>query len=233
MGACVADSGDEGILITKNVAPGDGCVLTADPGEPFIGHGQMSTHIPTDYRFFAQMKSRITAADDQIDQRTVFTEGANVDLAFPDSTFFTAAELADMNTAGITHFKTLFTAPIAPNGGITDGSFMIVPEALFGRIQQKAPEATGDARFAIEVVATIQVTGTMAGDDIESSPYQFPITISNREVAHVVGACPLPEGTELLTGNGCMMPQDAPVTCCSQDDGAVICPAIVEQPPKP
>ncbi|MBA3539672.1 MAG: hypothetical protein H0T79_08570 [Deltaproteobacteria bacterium] len=233
-GACVPDSGDEGILITKNVKPADGCLLTASVDEAFLGHGTMSSVLLNDYLFIAQMKSRITATDIQIDQRTIFTEGANVDLTFPNSTLFSADELAEMKASGLTHFKSLFSAPIAPNGGITDATFMIIPEALVARIGAKDANAQSfdpaAPRFALEVVAAITVTGTLAGDAVDSNPYSYPVTITNRDVVQVAGTCPLPLGTVPLLGNACGDLQDAPVTCCTDGD-QLVCPATVDTMP--
>lgn len=230
LAACVPDSGDEGILILKNVAPGPDCTVTAEESEPGITHGELSSAIPTQYAFIAQMKSRITALESQVDQRTVFISGANVDLTFPDSTFFTEAEQAMMRTQGITRFRSLFAATITPNGGITDAGFDVTTRGLYDAIYAKAPSAMvigGDPYFALEVVATITVTGTMSGDEVTSQPYAFPIRIANDSLISVVGVCPVPSGTEISLGNNCGRPQDALITCCSSGD-TVMCPPTVE-----
>jgi len=230
LAACVPDSGDEGILILKNVAPGEGCVLTADETEPGVTHGELSSAIPTQYSFIAQMKSRITALETQIDQRTVFISGANIDLTFPDSTFFTEEEQAAMRMQGITRFRSLFAATITPNGGITDAGFDATTLALYDAIYAKAPSARvigGDPYFTLEVVSTITVTGTMSGDEVTSQPYAFPIRISNDALVKVAGTCPVPSETPISVGNECGRPQDGVITCCNSGSD-LLCPPTVE-----
>lgn len=228
LGACVPDSGDEGLVILKNVAPGEGCSVLSQETEVGVTHGALSSVFVTQYQFIAQLKSKITALEGQEDQRIVFTTGANVDLTFPDSTFFSDAELDQMKTDGVTHFKSLFAASVFPNGGVADAGFDITTPALYDRIYAKAPHAkvVGGERFSLEVVATIKVIGTMGGDEVTSQPFAFPLSISNDRVISVAGTCPLAAGTELSLGNGCGRYQDVAVTCCSSGTD-VVCPATV------
>ncbi|MCX5741915.1 MAG: hypothetical protein NT062_05375 [Proteobacteria bacterium] len=229
LAACVPDSGDEGILILKNVAPGDNCAVDPATSEVGITHGELSSVIPTQYQFIAQMKSKITALEGQEDQRTVFATGANVDLTFPDSTLFDAATLTRLKDTGVTHFRTLFAASIAPNGGLADAGFEVTTRALYDEIYAVAPDAkvANGTRFALEVVATITVTGTMGGDAVASQPYAFPIRIANDTLLTSVGACPLPMGTTVTYGNTCNRPQDAPISCCSTANGLMCPPTVV------
>lgn len=230
---CAADDYAGGIFVRMAVAPASGCAVTAQPTEAGVSHGQLSSAFPSPYIVTAQMQSRISAAVGQETQRTVILTGANVDLTFPGSTLFTAADLADMKTTGITHFKSLFSAPLAPNEALTDASFELVAPALYDQIYAKAPEARmlNGPPFALEVLATFTVVGTMAGNEVNSQPFQFPIGIANTN--HIVellvpGTCPLPLGTMAKTGNGCGLAQDAPITCCTDmTSGQLVCPAPI------
>lgn len=226
--ACVANSEDGSILITQASQAQSGCALQAAAGEAAITRGQLSSQFPAEYVITAQMHSLITAVAGQELQRTITTESANIDLAFPGSTLFTTAELADMKAQGLTHFKSLFTASISPNQGITDGSFTVTPIGLYDKIYEKAPEARmAGTPFSLQVQATIVVNGTMSGQTVTSKPFLFPITISNTNgLVDVAGTCPLPAGTTLKTGDNCMRPQDAQITCCDSGAG-IICPATV------
>jgi hypothetical protein len=176
--------------------------------------------------FIAQMKSRITALDDQEDQRTIITSGANVDIAFPNSTLFSAAELTKLQDDRLTKFKALFTAPIMPNGGIKDAGFGLIPEELVARIAAKADLTKS---FRIEAVATFTVVGDMSGQRIESQAFSYPVTIGNGLSVFVAGPCPLPSTFgSVHPGYSCNSMQDGQVDCCIATSGGVstlTCPA--------
>ena len=228
LGACVADNGDEGIFITKNVAPGEDCSFSASESSPFLAHGTFSIFSPAAYRVYPQLQSRVTATTGQEDARTIIVRGARVELEFADTTLFSASELAEMRTAGLTRFETLFTAPLRPNGGIADGAVDVVQPAVLDRIVAKRPDITAANApvFRTEVIGKIRVFGDMSGSEITSQEFQFPLTICNNCVINVIGACPLPMGTMVRPGNSCNPYQDGVVDCC-MSDGQLSCPATV------
>jgi hypothetical protein len=224
LGGCLAESGDGGIFVLKNVLAADKCVLTPSESEPGIAHGRLDLLLPSSYIFIAQMKSRITALTGQEDQRTIITSGAKIDIAFPGSQFFNDTELADLRTAGLTHFKQLFTAPLAPNGGLTDAGFDLVPLELVRRIVAKATLTT---LFRLEAVATFTIEGDMSGLTVTSQPFVFPITMGNNLSVNVAGTCPLPmDFGAPRTGYSCNPAQDGVVDCCTTG-GFLRCPANV------
>lgn len=222
---CAADGGDGGILVLKNVrGEGDDCTLTADESETGISHGSLELIAGSPYYFIAQMRSRVTALDGQEDQRTIIVTGANIDIAFPNSELFSATELADLKAEGLTHFKQLFTAPLAPNGGIADVGFELVPGELVSRIRAKVDVSTA---FQLQAVATFTVLGDMSGEAVESQPFAYPLTIGANIVARVRGTCPLPTGTTISSGYSCNPFQDGVVDCCLQGGSTLVCPATV------
>ena len=230
LGGCAADNGDEGIFLLSNVAPGDTCAFTASASEPFFSHGEFSVHSPTSYRFHPQMRSKIMANAAQENARTIIVEGARINLTFPDESVFSASQQDDLRNRGIMRFTSLFSAPLAPNGGIADGAFDLITVALLDELiaAKGAGILAADApSFRVEVLATITVFGDMAGVEQTSQEFQYPVTICNDCVVRELGACPLPMGTMLTNkGNACNPYQDGVVDCCRM--GAdVICPAIV------
>lgn len=231
LAGCLADNGtDGGILVLRNVIPmADSCSTMVSADETGLTHGAIDTQFPRGYIFIAQMKSRITALAGTEDQRTILLSGARVDIRFPDSTFFSAAELARLVDLGLTKFRTLFTAPIEPNGGITDAGFELVPAELIAQINAKSNDP-----FAIEMLATFTVEGDMAGQHVESNAFTYPITVGRGVTIRELGTCPLPEGTEVRSGSSCGFTQDAAVDCCtdpravsSTNPKGLICPATV------
>lgn len=232
-GGCLASGGDGGILVLKNVQAGAGCVTSGADTEVAIGRGTLDLLLPRDYLFIAQMRSRVTALDGQEDQRTIITTGAKVDITFPGSSLFSDAELADLKTMGLTRFKSVFSVPIAPNGGLADGSFTLIPLDLVEKIKAKA----GTARtFRLQVDATFTIEGDMSGETVVSQPFTYGVTVGNYitvsvpivETTGLDATCPLPKSFGApRTGYVCNPGQDGVVDCCRNASGDLICPATI------
>ena len=232
VGGCVADSGDGGILVLRNVVADSMCSTLGSATEATRAHGSLDLLVGGGgYLFIAQMKSRITALAGQEDQRTIITSGANVDVTFPGSTLFSDAELADLKASALTHFKSPFSQAIFPNGGLSDGFFTLIPGELGRRILMKSGMRLG---FAIEALATFTIEGDMSGERVTSQPFSYAVTIGNGISINIVGSCPRASGSMLSTGYACNPAQDGAVDCCAtvNPDGSIVldtlrCPATV------
>ncbi len=231
VGGCVADGGDGGILVLRNVVADATCSTMGNAAEVSLSHGSLDLLLGTDYMFIAQMKSRITALEGQEDQRTIITTGANVDVAFPGSTLFSEAELADLKSSALTHFKSPFSQVIFP-GGTSDGFFDLIPGELVRRVAAKA----GPSRSVrIEAIATFTIVGDMSGETVTSQPFSYAVTLGNEVTVNVLDECPLAKATMVRTGYACNAAQDGVVDCCGtrniQDNsivpGSLFCPATV------
>lgn len=221
LAGCTADNGDEAIIVLKNVHAGENCVATNAINEIGWSRGTLDLAWPSSYVFVAQLKSRITALAGQEDQRTIFTSGANVDITFPGSTFFSDAELAELKAARLTQFKDPFVAPITP-GGVVDVPFSLIPDALVERVIAKADLTS---RFRLEALATFTVVGEMAGGEVSSQAFAFAVTLGNGLVVNVAGACDALDGGFMArTGYACNPAQDGVVDCCTEA-GGLVCPA--------
>jgi hypothetical protein len=225
LGGCTSDSGDGGIIVLKNVRADSSCNVNASETETGLSHGSLELLSPGGYLFIAQMRSRITALSGQEDQRTIIISGANVDIAFPNSSLFSEAELAELRAANLLRFKTLFSAALRPNGGLTDAGFELIPGELVERVAAKL--GTSPAR--IQVVATFTIEGDMSGAEVTSQPFSFPVTLGRGAVFNNAGACPLANDFGMpRTGYACNPAQDGIVDCCSIGDGETLrCPAVV------
>lgn len=230
VGGCVADSGDGGILVLRNVVADTMCATLGNATEASRDHGSLDLLLGSGYLFIAQMKSRITALTGQEDQRTIITSGANVDVAFPGSTLFSDAELAELKASALTHFKSPFSQAIFPNGGLSDGFFTIIPAELARRVGQKGGMSR---QFHVEAVATFTIEGDMSGERVTSQPFSYAVTLGNEVTVNVLGTCPRPSATMLRTGYACNPAQDGLIDCCgSRVDGVIVagslaCPATV------
>lgn len=233
-GGCTADSGDEGMFVLKNVRAAAGCMVTPADNESGIPSGSLDLFLPSSYIFIAQVRSRITALAGQEDQRTVIITGANIDITFPGSTLFSDTELADLKTSALTHFKQPFSAPLGPNGGLTDVGFSLIPEPLIERIVTKAlPVITANPpqRFRLESLATFTIVGDMSGATVTSQPFSYPVTIGNGVSVVIAGSCPLPQAFGMpRTGYSCNPGQDGVIDCCTTATPqglALTCPATL------
>lgn len=230
LGGCMADGGDGGILVTRNVVADNMCVTLGSESEATRAHGTLDVLLGTSYTFIAQMKSRITAIAGSEDQRTIITTGAKIDIAFPGSTLFSADELTELRTSGLTRFKSPFTQVILPNGGVSDGFFDLIQDTLTQRIRQKMDLSKSNR---IEAIATFTIEGTMAGDTVTSQPFSYAITIGNEINVNLMGDCPVAKGTDPREGYACNAAQDGIVDCCgtrnvsgAPDLTTLRCPAV-------
>jgi len=220
--ACATDGG-ESIIVLKNVVPGTNCTFTASETEGFVTHGTLDISSDAPYLFAGQMKSRIIlnadptgtgATTSDIDAKTIFLRSANIDLAFPGT-------MPAGLPANLTHFKKLFSAVLRP-AAITDATFELIPAELAKAILATNPTTN------IEVEATFTVIGDLGGDTVSSQPFVFPVTLGIGTSRNNAGACPLPKGTVLRTGNVCNAAQDGFIDCCTDAaTNTLTCPATV------
>jgi hypothetical protein len=227
LGGCSASGGDEAMLVLENVFASANCTTTPAQSEPGISHGTLDTSLLTGYLFIAQVKSRITALDGEQDQRTIVITGANVDITFPSSTVFSAAELADLKSKGLTHFFAPFSAPVTPNGGITDVGFELIPQQLTEAVAQK--ELSSGTAIRLESIEKFTMLGTMSGESVTSQEFTYSVTIGGGTTVRIVGTCPLPQGSATpSSGYSCNPGQDGAADCCSNGPGELpTCPAVI------
>jgi hypothetical protein len=213
---CANNGGDDAIQIVDNVIPTIGCV--ADPASTtYKSHGTLALDATNPYLFNALLRSRITAPTGQEVQRTIFTTAAEVDITFVGAyaNLFSASELKDLQTQGLTKFSTQFAAPILP-GGTATGQYTLVPIGLLTAIQTKlAASPPVPTSVRIDLTTTTTVTGTLAGGAVTSQPFVYPITLCNDCVVMNAGTCGmLPAGLVVRPGDACNYFQDGPVDCC-------------------
>lgn len=221
--ACTSDSGG-GIVIRQNLAnDGARCVFTADSGNAFIARGTIALQSPQPYVLTPLLESNIVALQNQVSQRTIQTRGARVSLTIAGASQAGTSVMVNTTSfpAGALKFTSLFSAPIAPNGGLSVGEFDIIPTSF---LEALGAQLTG-ASVHVQVVAEVKVYGTLGGDELESDPFYYPVTVCNDCVINPVGACPIAMKGSL--GNPCNPYQDGQIDCCTAADGQLLCPAPV------
>jgi len=210
--ACTAEGG-EGMYLSKNVAPSDGCEFTASASEQFVVHGTSSV-FGSGYMVYPQIISKITATDDQVQQRTIQLRGARVDIETTDSDL-------DGIPSEAKKFESRFAAPLLPNGGLTDAAFLGIPPAFLKAVRDRKGIKPGmDIQdYETEVIIHAKVFGDLAGDEVTSQEWEFPVTITANGVTNVIGMCPLASGTTFAAPtNACSAYQDGVADCCVTAD---------------
>lgn len=243
---CVADGGDAGFVIRSNLAPDeDACSFMPSASAPILSRGTLHTRTPSPYLLAPLIQSRLTAVMGQESARTVALMGAKVDLAIGPITVedaqgglvfscaaegasacFGESELATLAEAGTTKFRSLFSIPLAPNGGLATATFDLIPTAAVREIERKAGAIPEGARLHAQVVATATLYGKLGTSEIEGVPFVYPVAVCSDCVVNVVGTCAsTPVGFEARPGNVCNPYQDGVLDCCKSDTG-LVCPAV-------
>jgi len=227
--AATADS-DGAMIVLQNTGLSTGatdCTFTGMMGQPTISHGQINTASPSPYLLEPLIESRVTAVMGQELQKTILIEGADVHLTVPTVTVTNASNQTSTPTITLATndqaFKSLFSGSIMPNGGITNVGVSLIPTTVITTILQQSG-ATASDRLHAEVVAEVNVYGSLGGDTVKALPFQYAVTVCNDCVVNNVGMCPA-TGTVRM-GNACNYYQDLPVDCCTEPtSGALTCPA--------
>jgi hypothetical protein len=228
---CAAQTDSDGAMIVlQNTALAQGavsCLFTGVPGQPTISHGQISTASPIPYLLEPLIESRVTAVAGEELQKTILVEGADVHLSIPTVTVTNSSNQTTTPTVTLTGadaaFQSLFSGSIMPNGGATNVGMDLIPTTVLNQIVQQSG-ATGSDHLHAEVVAQINVFGSLGGDKVKALPFQYAVTVCNDCVVNVLGDCPA-VGT-IRPGNPCNEFQDFPVDCCTEPtSGALTCPA--------
>jgi len=225
LGGCVANGGDESILVLKAVAPptaatGGVCTFTASESEAGLGHGVLDVGSRLGYQFVAQLRSRITADTGQEDVRTIFLRGANVDLTFPDPGTL-GAQIAGLDQR-LLHFMAPISGPLPPNGGLADAPFELIPS---GVAQGLAPALSPGASTVVQ--ATFTIVGDLAGGNVSSQAFHFSVTLGKQILITDHGPCTSVSKTFTpQKGNLCAPGQDFAIDCCEASATVLQCPAV-------
>ena len=226
---CV-DEGDEGMTVINNSAS-DTCTFSGAKDQAFRSHGTIWTESPAGYVFTPLVESRLTQLEGTDEaQRTISITGANVSLEVKSATIENADGSFSSTTVPLgpteAQFSSLFSASLPPSGTV-NVDFELIPRSTLRTIAMTA----GTNILEAEVLATVRILGKFNGDDIESVPFQFPVTVCTDCVVNVTGPCTEFTGTPRSSGNACNPFQDGIIDCCQSDARGLVCPAEAEEPP--
>ena len=216
-GGCVDNDADAPMRIIANIAPGSGC--SVDSGSNvFIDDGFIDASLPGGgYVFTPAVVNELTTVEGEaVGPKTIYIEGADVDIAFYDTTSFPAASFAERDL----HFFTGTSGSIEPNGGTGAYSFEIVPRSLLDAMLPIL-EASDTGVTTLDV--RIQMKGLRGGNSVHSQSFRYPVQVCINCGRVDQGTCAsLPEGFIPRNGGACQKYQDGVVDCC---DNFLVCPA--------
>ena len=214
LSAC-ADGGDT-IQILRNQLPQAGCVVPDSDTGTFLPRGRIESTAADGYLFTPLVENR--AVQNAAAERTVFVNGANVDLKFSGD-LFSDGEIKAFNDAGLTRFKQSFSGSIRA-GGLASFAFEVLPKGLLEEIDSRL----GVGEFA-QVIAEVEVLGSLDGGEIESNLFSYPIQVCKGCLLQNLGSCDALISDDVNTGGVCQALQDGLLDCCTDAEGAQVCPA--------
>lgn len=223
LSACVADGGDQSLLILYNAEPGANCTINPDV-DTFIARGLIDVNAGIGYLFTPIVENIVEEVEGS--ERRVYLTGANIDLTFLPGVF-SDAEITSMAESGVTSFGQSFGVSAEPGGRVGLG-FVILPVQVLDALAGKLAEGQ-----STEVTAHVSVVGDVNGREIESNDFAYPIEVCNGCLRISLGACTGLDPGFMPTdvGGTCQTFQDGLVQCCTSPDGQLICPAIPMEPP--
>ena len=230
---CVADSGDESFVIQGVLSPPEGaaCAFTPSAAGPFISRGFSGLNTTT-FLIEAQFESRVQAAEGKESLRTIFVEGANVELRVsPMIIIENNVTRFDDSTEQTIQFQTLFSSALPPNAGLSAAAISLIPPDIMASIRLAAGPGVADRNVStsIEVDATITAFGDFYGDRLDSTPFTFASDITNQNIINL-GTCPLPATTAVPDPiTGCINFGQNVDACCVDATAGVVCPPTFEQ----
>lgn len=214
LAACTATTGDESMFILNDTAPPSSgmCTFTGTAGQPFISTGMIDTRSKLGYLFNPLVESQITALMNQVQERTIEVQGANVDLSVQD-----AGGASVTLPSKDQHFSSLTSGSLAPNGGTANFTFPIVPADAIAAIKAATTNP-------VTLLATIKVYGSLGGGQVNARPFTYPVTVCTDCL--VVDAGPCSASVKPASTNPCQPYQDGMVTCCEGSGGSadLMCP---------
>jgi hypothetical protein len=210
---------DQPIIILQNQVPDEGCIIPVGTGSGFRPRGIIDTQSAAGYLFTPLVQNNAVSISGNPNARLATIQGAEVGLTLQDPSV-TVAE-------GDLSFTKRFSGTIQPDGGLTSFSFTIIDKRVLDAIAGVIESP--DQRF--EVLAEIKVFGTMAGGDLESVPFTYPVDVCEGCMRVDVGPCAdLADDFVALEGGVCNPLQDVFTECCTALDESLTCPAV---PPPP
>ncbi|HEY7375921.1 MAG TPA: hypothetical protein VIF57_27425 [Polyangia bacterium] len=223
--------------ILQNQAPQGGCAITTDRmtyrGEGTIDLSLVSPGAETAYFMFPLVINNLPGSTGgEPDGNEIDVHSFAVDIGTTRQSYLPPNvqmlfdhlnEMPGSHDYALLHYSLPWAVTISSGGGLAATLVNAFPVELAQRVL-----ATGDigvSASSMTVNARVRVFGTTNTQDMESDPFDFPISVCNGCLVHSLLPCPV-TSAPTFGGNACNLSQDNLVDCCSLN-GALVCPPIV------
>ena len=160
------------------------------------------------------------------DPNKIFLSSFAVDISEltgpTDATTLIDALGNDSTTSSLLHYRTPWSGSVGSGGGKGSAWVVAFPVELASRL---AVSQALTASPSLWINLRVGAFGSTTTRDIESDPFDYPISICAGCLIHQVQPCPY-TSPPTYTGNPCNVAQDAPVDCCAAGND-LICPPTV------
>jgi hypothetical protein len=148
-----------------------------------------------------------------------FMRGAEVQvLAGPDPA--SEAAVLALQAANLASRTILTSGTIEPNGTLGTG-FLVFDNDMLRAMQGAIPAGT-----QTQVVVRVVAFGQIDDAEIETPPFDYPVTLCEGCLLFDFGFCEdLPGDISIPTGGECTPLGDGALACCTTASGIVLCPA--------
>jgi hypothetical protein len=222
-GGCTGENADATLIIVHNKAPEEGCTVPVEEEAVFRSRGFIDVRNESGYLFTPLARNFATTPSNYEGQsasrRIIFVEGAEVRLDI-QSQLVPAATISSLSAANLLAFSQPFSATLNPDS-FASMAFEIIPLDVLIALRDALP----DDGAKVPVQATIQLYGTLAGEEVKSQEYVYWIDMCDGCGTVNLGDCTLLEpGFTPKKGGICSKYQDGFEECCTEGS-MLTCPA--------
>ena len=212
--ACVED--DTSFYIKGMRAPESGCATPAPGGTTFVGTGQLDVAAKFGYLAFPEVLNALGSS-------TVNQPGQPENNILQMRSYRISLDTSEIPAsfpAALTTLSFPTSGSIQPNGAMVT-PIQVISNELAALLADTVPKGVQRT-----VYASVHAVATMTGGEKESALFVFPVIVCNGCLVEFLTGqpCPAPnESTAKFKTNTCGLPQDEPVTCCTETSGATRC----------
>ena len=222
------------LVFLHNQTPDPGCAISADEDHPYQGTGLVDTSLvrssaPSGLWVFPLLKNNFPGSSEGPDANQIFISSFAIDISVltgPQSlTSFVNGLEGDGATRALLHFKTPWSGTVTSGGGTLATAVASMPTDLAARL-----EAQPDLKEIPSLWLNVQIRafGSTINQDVESDPFNYPVSICSGCLVANVQPCPY-RNAPANTGNPCNPAQDYAIDCCLSGNDLICPPPVVPQ----
>jgi hypothetical protein len=222
-------------IVNDQVPMSGSCVIGVDE-TVYQGQGTLDLTLvrqgaESAYFVFPLLKNNLEASGSGADTNQIFLSSFAVDLSplgqLPPATatLFAAANDPSSPDYPLFHYQTPWSGSVQSGGSKISAIVASFPVALAAKIL--ATQEIGPSP-SLWVNVKLRAFGSTSTQDLESDPFNFPVSVCAGCLVANVLPCPYTVAPTFL-GNPCNPAQDDPIDCCQSGSDLVCPPPVVSQ----